>query len=608
LLHLRSSFGCLTGTKHTHLSEKRRKKEKLSVDSWQEMLKCIEYLWELMQNGELELDDALDEARGYWIEDEHGSDVARAQQAVLEDELRLRVIILVSMDDDSSTTDSNSGEDEEDENWGSDDGGTIEDAPANASRSGGQTSKRGSGSTAAAKRVATFQSSNVDACKVARGGYSGPPLLYAAIVDAFGRSGGHLALASIISGHDSMITSFESSPRSMLLVHANENDANETDTTIGKDPFGQEVTNPTADAFRLRRVMELLQTVCRATVPIFAIQAATLCGQALLALFNANSATHTTDVPSHPNASVLVRRSSSDSSGEVGGSSNCSDSVSAWLRDSKKRAALDGAVEAWKTAAWAAAAIQTNSCSSNSGNNSVATSALPVPLSEQQCLDGESGDINNEDGIRKAPGSLEDQRIALLRLTVALPLERALLLLASPTLALRIAGLQDLRKCTVDAANEDQRAEDAAKNAAQLAGSLSLPGKPIGSSASSTSSSSSSSSSVVSIDVGAANSSYFSAPRSPNSTVVEEAAAPSVHFSVDGDNAPPSPSSAELQAAIALSLAKEEPPQVAASSNNSSVVARDSAIGRVEPPWQRNFVAARLSEFGLLERLLTPVR
>jgi len=564
-----------------------------------------------MQNGELELEDALDEASGYWIEGDDGSDVARAQQAVLEDELRLRVILLVSMGDDTTTTDSNSGEDEEDEDWGSDEGGTTEDAPANASRSGGITSKRGSSSTAVATRVATFQSSNyIDACKVARGGYSGPPLLYAAIVDAFGWSGGHLALASIISGHNSMISSFETSPRSMVLMHTNEKDKQEKETTIGRDRSEQEATYPIADAFRLRRVMELLQTVCRATVPNFAVQAATLCGQALLARFTANSATHATDVLTYQDTSALARISSSDSSGEVGEGSNRSDSVSTWLRDSKKRAALDGAVEAWKTAAWAATAIQTNSYSSNSSNNNVAPSALLAPLSEQQCQDGESGNINNEDGIKKAPSFLEDQRAALLRLTVALPLERALLLLASSTLALRIAGLQDLRKCTVDAANEDQRAEDAAKNNAQLAGSRSLSGEPIESSSSSTSASSSTSSSMVSIDAGAANSSYFSAPRSPNSTVVEEAAAPSVHFSVDGDNAPPSPSSAELQAAIALSLVNdvEETPKTEASSNKNYGSISSPATGVVELPWQRSFVAARLSSFGLVECLLTPVR
>jgi hypothetical protein len=310
--------------------------------------------------------------------------------------------------------------------------------------------------------------------------------------------------------------------------------------------------------------MALLQAVCCAAVPAWAVRAAALCGDALLARLG---------------ASELHAAARSSSSARVGALAQASRrDVAAWVRDSGQRALLDGAIHMWKTAAWAAAAPPGTSPLPLAAVAAPPPPSLPLlsPLQQQQ---------DEEARVQ------ELRRRALLRLAVAVPLEFALLLLASPTLALRINGLGELRKCVHDAGLEDARAECNAANSAHV--------------------SSSSSSSSSSLDAAMTRSPYFPGPLLMLTSAAHGAdAAPTA----GGGGTPLSSQDSELQAALALSLAPADEPEDAAPSANAAATTAAATPGGVAgvaavgAAWQRGFVAARLAAFGLVERLLTPVR
>jgi hypothetical protein len=517
----------------------------LSPRVWEDVLEYADGLWARMQNGEIDLEDALAEA---------DVDMAPQERAAVEGELRQRVRArdgTASGSESGTEEEKEKGEEEEEEGeWAS----TSEDEPGCSSRCVGPRHVAAAGADRPAPPGRAVASC-IDARKVARGGFPRAPQLYAAVVDAFAHCGGDRALASLVLGRSaSGSTSAESTPST----------PRDSDGALAGGAEERGGCLVAADAFRLQRVMALLQAVCCAAVPAWAVRAAALCGDALLARLG---------------ASELHAAARSSSSARVGALAQASRrDVAAWVRDSGQRALLDGAIHMWKTAAWAAAAPPGTSPLPLAAVAAPPPPSLPLlsPLQQQQ---------DEEARVQ------ELRRRALLRLAVAVPLEFALLLLASPTLALRINGLGELRKCVHDAGLEDARAECNAANSAHV--------------------SSSSSSSSSSLDAAMTRSPYFPGPLLMLTSAAHGAdAAPTA----GGGGTPLSSQDSELQAALALSLAPADEPEDAAPSANAAATTAAATPGGVAgvaavgAAWQRGFVAARLAAFGLVERLLTPVR
>jgi len=510
-------------------------------------LEYTDDLWAQMQNGEIDLEDALAEA---------DLNMATQERAAVEGELRQRVRVrdgTASGSESGTEEEGDKEEEEEEEEWGS----TSENEPGCSSRCVGPRHVAAAGADRPASPGRAVASC-IDARKVARGGFLRAPQLYAAVVDAFAHCGGDRALASLVLGRwaagSASAESTTSTPR-------------DSDGALAGGAEEKGGCLEAADALRLQRVMALLQAVCCAAVPTLAVRAAASCGDALLARLG---------------VSELPAAARSSPSARVGALAQASNrDVAAWVRDSGQRALLDGAIHMWKTAAWAAAVPPDTSPLPLAAAAAQTPPSLPLlsPLQQQQQQDEEAR-------------VQELRRRALLRLAVAVPLEFALLLLASPTLALRINGLGELRKCVLDAGLEDARAECNAANSAAV---------------------SSSSSSSSSLDAAITHSPYFPGPLLMLTSAAHSAdAAPSA-----GGGTPLSSQDSELQAALALSLAPADEPEDAAPSANAAATTTTTAaatpgevagVAAVGAAWQRAFVAARLAAFGLVERLLTPVR